>query len=815
MSQNDTSAFELLLVEDNPGDARLIRELLAERPERLGTVASADTLREATAMLAGREQPFDAILLDLRLPDSVGVTTVQAIAAAAPATPIVVLTGDSDSGTAIRALQEGAQDFLVKGEHDAEGLWRAIRYAAERHGTHRRIAHLNRLLRVISEVNQLIVREIDRDRMLSQATAILVEHDGFRCAWFGLPSPEGDGLRMTMTAPAGLEAGQLVALEESCQRDRDDPGPTVAATASAATVVLDRIDDTSRHRPFASTAATLGIASSASVPIVGRLRTLGALTVCSGRPGAFGHEELALFEELAADVAFALEAMEVDALRTRAELELRRQRDFNAAVLDTSGALVVVLDPDGRIVEFNRTCQELTGRSEEDVRGQKVWDLFVPDDEREEVIGVFRRLAAGEFPSRVEKPWLDRSGERRTIAWSNTCLTDDDGSVRYVIGTGLDITDQHRLQEQLLHSQRMEAVGRLAGGVAHDFNNLLQAIAGLRRGMERDRLDEARFAARAAELDGLIERGARLTRQLLIFSRREQPRREEIDLAATVDGAAGLVRHLLRENIRLEAELPSDPLPVLADRGQLEQVVVNLAVNAQDAMPDGGLLAIRLAGRDGTALLEVQDSGHGIPDEIADRVFEPFFTTKSADRGTGLGLAVVRDIVTAAGGAIGLESASGGTCFRIELPLAEPPHGAIARPPAAHAAPPSRSHEPARLLVVEDEDPVREGLVELAEALGHRVDAAPSTAVARRLAAVHEHDLLLTDLQLTDGSGLELAKELLGRRPHLAVVLMSGYTEEAALAGADDLGIRFLEKPFGLARLREELAAALATCRDR
>ncbi len=813
MSHTDTPTFELLLVEDNPGDARLIRELLAERPERLGTFESAETVRDAIAMLTGRGRPYDAILLDLRLPDSAGVATVQAIAAAAPATPIVVLTGDTDSATAIRALQEGAQDFLVKGEHDAEGLWRAIRYAAERHGAHRRIAHLNRLLRVISEVNQLIVREIDRDRMLSQATAILVEHGGFRCAWFGLPSPEGDLVRMT--APAGLDAGQLVTLDESCQRDPADPGPTVAAASSAATVVLERVDDASRHRLFARTAAALGIASTASVPLVGRLRTLGALTVCSGRTGAFGQEELALFEELAADIAFALEAMEVDALRTRAELELRRQRDFNAAVLDTSGALVVVLDREGRIVELNRTCLELTGRSEEEVRGRRVWDLFVPEDERESVLGIFRRLVAGEFPSQAETPWLDRSGERRTIAWSNTCLTDDAGDVRYVIGTGLDITDRNRLQEQLLHAQRMEAVGRLAGGVAHDFNNLLQAIAGLQRGMERDRLDAARFAARAAELEGLIERGARLTRQLLIFSRRERPRREEVDLAATVDGAAGLVRHLLRENIRLETEMPPGPVPVLADRGQLEQVIVNLAVNAQDAMPDGGRLTIRLAGRDGTALLEVQDSGHGIPLEIADRVFEPFFTTKGADRGTGLGLAVVHDIVTGAGGGIGVESSPDGTCFRIELPLADPPGAPAGRIPEAAVELPAARNETARLLVVEDEDPVREGLVELAEALGHRVDAAPSTAVARRLAAVHEHDLLLTDLQLTDGSGLDLAKELLGRRPGLAVVLMSGYTEEAALAGADDLGIRFLEKPFGLARLREELAAALASCRDR
>ncbi|NCO69202.1 MAG: response regulator, partial [Acidobacteria bacterium] len=379
-----------------------------------------------------------------------------------------------------------------------------------------------------------------------------------------------------------------------------------------------------------------------------------------------------------------------------------------------------------------------------------------------------------------------------------------------VIAVGQDFSERKQLEEQLRHAQKMEAVGRLAGGVAHDFNNLLQAMASSCEVL-RSQAGNADTASRVVdEIMAHVARGAALTRQLLLFARRDVERTEPLDLSEAICQAGTLLRRVIREDIRLEVRCAAEPLPVLADRGQLEQILVNLAVNASDAMPRGGLLTL-VTGReqDGFAFFEVADTGEGIPAEISHRVFDPFFTTKGVGKGTGLGLSVVHGIVTRYGGTITLDSGVGtGTRFHIRLPLT----AAIVTPAAGlefEEGVPTGAGE--RILVVEDEEGPRAGLEELLTLLGYRVTAVASGEAALALGEDERCQLLLSDVMLPGLGGPEVARALSERWLGLRVVLMSGYAEDEALR--QRLGtaeMRFLQKPFDLVTVARELAAALA-----
>ena len=411
-------------------------------------------------------------------------------------------------------------------------------------------------------------------------------------------------------------------------------------------------------------------------------------------------------------------------------------------------------------------------------------------------------------------------GSAGHIAVRFSVVKDRDGKTVKTIGVNQDITEQKRAEEalraseeQLRQAQKMEAVGRLAGGVAHDFNNLLQALLSYATLIRSASDNPERVKQLTDEIVQNVNRGASLTRQLLIFSRRSTTNPEILELGAATRVAAGFLRHLVRENITLHVESSPDPIAVYVDPGQLDQVLMNLAVNASDAMPDGGSLTIRArAAGPEWAEIEVEDSGHGIPPEIRELIFDPFFTTKERGKGTGLGLSVVHGIVTKHGGTIEVESRAGaGTTFRIRLPRSAAGGGAAA--PAEPVSPellPEGHGE--RVLVVEDEDAARAGLRETLALLGYDVTVASCGDDARRLPAEPPFALLLTDLLLPDVAGNDLAAELAGRWPGISVVLMSGYTDDEVLRrGIGEGAVRFLQKPFDIRTLAKEIRGALGS----
>lgn len=493
--------------------------------------------------------------------------------------------------------------------------------------------------------------------------------------------------------------------------------------------------------------------------------------------------------------------------RRRAEEELRASEERYRRVVEDQTEFVVRWRPDTLRTFANEAYCRYFGLRREEVEGSGFLQQVAGAD-REAVLAKIARLSPGQ-PTltdvhRVVRP----DGELAWNEWTDTALFDGAGTLVEVQSVGRDVTDRIRLEEQLRHAQKMEAIGRLAGGVAHDFNNLLQVLLGTvqllaaRQGLD----DEVR-----TELDGMgevVERGARLARQLLLFARREAPSRRRVDLGELAAGSRRLLRHLLRENVDLVFEREPGPLPVDADAGQLEQVLVNLAANASDAMPTGGRIMIRTLRRGGHAVLEVEDTGHGVPEEIQSRLFEPFFTTKERGKGTGLGLAVVDGIVGQHDGLVEVDSRPGdGSRFRVLLPLAA--GGAPGGPAAGVAGGAPVAVTDARVVLVEDDPGVRETLVGVLGSVGMEVVDAGSVAGALELAA-GPFDLLLTDFMLPDGTGLELAHELWRTRPELPVVVVSGYADAADVAAmVADGRVTFLAKPFSVARLLEAVRARL------
>jgi PAS domain S-box-containing protein len=370
-------------------------------------------------------------------------------------------------------------------------------------------------------------------------------------------------------------------------------------------------------------------------------------------------------------------------------------------------------------------------------------------------------------------------------------------------GFVVDISERKALEEQLGQAQRLEALGLLAGGIAHDFNNLLTAISGYtglaleHGGRENDLLRRDLREVRTA-----TARAADLTRQLLAFGRRQVFARAVVDLNTVVREAESLLGRVIGERIAIVTKLAPDLIRVYADAGQLGQVLVNLALNARDAMPDGGTLTIRTSNDDGNAVVSVSDTGHGMDEPTRTRIFEPFFSTKPVGEGTGLGLAMVHGIIRQTGGEIGVESALGsGTVFRISLPGT---HDEVTDTVGAPLEGAPRGAE--TILLVEDEDIVRRLVAEMLEGQGYNVLVAIGPDEA--LEVTERFDLLLTDVVMPSMSGPELARQIVDRWPEIGVLFTSGYSA-AAVSDRNSLIGDLLEKPFTIEELARKVRNAL------
>jgi two-component system, cell cycle sensor histidine kinase and response regulator CckA len=525
-----------------------------------------------------------------------------------------------------------------------------------------------------------------------------------------------------------------------------------------------------------------GVRAYASVPLVVGGELVGTVNVGFDAPGLASEGRLAIAREVSHQLAIALQHA-----RLHAELE---------TIVDSALDGIVVLDSDRRIVSANQPAREIVGLPAEDLAGRRA-DGVLPAVFSDEVWSRFRAAHALERVFTV--PFGD--GQRQL---------DVRGRADFLPGRHLlvirDVTEKVTLEERLRQSQKMEAIGNLAGGVAHDFNNVLMAIrtcaALVLRGLEDEQ--QRKYVV---EIDNAADRAVKLTHQLLAFSRRQVLRPEVTDLNAVVDDTLALLQRLIPESIDIRCDLEPRLDSVVIDRGQLSQVLLNLAVNARDAMPGGGTLTIKTANVDfdtarlsaqgdvaqgAYAMLQITDTGVGMDGQTRARAFDPFFTTKA--EGTGLGLATVYGIVKQSGGEIWLYSEPGmGTTLKIYFPSEPAP---IERPPQARPVPSLEGDE--IVLLVEDEPSVRKLVGTALRAYGYTVLEAADAREALALAGEHESiDVLLTDVVMPGMNGRDLADRLTGSRPGLKVLFTSGYpTDTIARDGIQHSGIAYVEKPY-------------------
>ncbi|HEX6164632.1 MAG TPA: ATP-binding protein [Vicinamibacterales bacterium] len=506
-------------------------------------------------------------------------------------------------------------------------------------------------------------------------------------------------------------------------------------------------------------------------------------------------------EQRNAELAAALERLQASEERLR-------------AIVSSDPECVKTVSPDGVLIEMNPAgIAMLAATSLAEVQSRPLIDWIAPEY-RDRFAALHQRVMAGESGD-LEFEVIGLTGVRRWLRTHAAPLRDHNGTITSVLAISRDITEQRELEAQLRQSQKMEAIGQLAGGIAHDFNNILTVIQGFATTLlENDAAPESRRIATQHIIEA-SERAAGLTRQLLAFGRRQVMQTRDVDLNDLVASLAKMVQRVLGEDINLQLQLAPRPTIIHGDPGLIDQVVMNLVLNARDAMPEGGLLRIDTLSRTSAAgtdaVVRVVDTGTGIPEERLSRIFDPFYTTKDAGKGSGLGLATAFGIIAQHGGRITVSSRVGvGTTFEVILPMTDRKETAAPDPLTKKFAPIGGTET---ILLVEDEAAVRTLTRTVLERGGYQVITAASGAEGLRAfqSSADAIDLVLTDIVMPNGmSGRDLADRLVQIKPDVRVIFTSGYSTD--FAGHELLlkdGQMFLPKPARPAQILDAVRRSL------
>jgi len=554
------------------------------------------------------------------------------------------------------------------------------------------------------------------------------------------------------------------------------------------------------------------------VPLKAGNNTFGVLAVQSYSGSVrFAEKEKEILQFVSQQLASAIEYK-------RNEEALRRSEARYRSLVQSAVYGIYRSSLEGRFFDVNPALITMLGyeSAEELLALDPKSDVFVDPTEQERVMGEFQR---GTRLDNVEVRWKRKDGSAITVRLSGRVVNSPDDTAEVVEVIAEDITERRVLENQFRQAQKMEAVGRLAGGVAHDFNNLLMVISGYTEVLLEHTRKSNPMYPKIEAIHQATDRAATLTRQLLAFSRKQLLELKVVDLNIIVEDIERLLRPLIGENIELHTQLASDLGRTRADAGQIEQVIMNLVVNSKDAMPNGGKITIqsanaRLSHDDlrreysyiqpgDYVVLSVTDTGHGMDKETQLRIFEPFFTTKEKGKGTGLGLSTVYGIIKQSGGYVLVESEPHqGTTFRIYLPRVED----ALEPAGAAGASSTQSGGSETVLLVEDEESVRQLVRETLESKGYKVLEADHGEAALQIAAEYSDDIdiLITDVVMPGMSGRELSARLCASSPQIKVLYLSGYTEDAIPhEGVLDSGTAFLQKPFTLQLLSRKVREVL------
>jgi len=733
----------------------------------------------------------------------------------------------------LRVLRNDGQVRWIRtrgeAERDAEGrpvrMAGAISDVTDRHLAEATLARVDRVLRLRSAVDQAMIRATTEQELLQAVCDTGVTAGAYRLAWVGYK--QFDAARsVQVMAIAGSDHEYIKGLQVSWSEDvPNGQGPTGRCIRSGEVCAAQNLHVEAGFDTWRAKAAQFGFRSSISLPIRVDKDVIGALMFYSAEANAFDVEEIALLTELGQDLSFG-----INSLRDRAKLNAQQEQLtlFRQAIEQSADAIFVAEVATGRFVDFNAVALRDLGYSAEELRELRVPDIATA------VSGIqgFSLLAQEVRAANGKVMQVTHRRKDGTLFPTEIALSVIEvGQRTLMVGIARDISDRlhaesqrEALEEQLARAQKLESIGRLAGGIAHDFNNLLTVINATSDLAINELPEESTLRGELGHIRAAGERAKVLTRQLLAFSRQQVLKREVLNLNAIASDFQGMLSRVIGENIRVELQLGEQVPSVLADAGQLEQVLMNLCINARDAMPRGGHLTIRteryehVAGSTATpesmptgtyARLTVTDTGTGMDEETLAQVFEPFFTTKEVGQGTGLGLATVYGIVSQSGGYVDIQSAVGkGTTISITLPQTRN----ITPVDQPIIAPPREMRGKETILIAEDEDAIRMVATRVLERAGYTVVSAASGEAALEQLTKHDgkFNMLMTDLVMPGMTGLELAHEVRRRYPTLKVLFASGYSADAADGNlAEFEGWNFIAKPYGVKELAAEVRRIL------
>jgi signal transduction histidine kinase len=685
------------------------------------------------------------------------------------------------------------------------------------------IRKLNRVYAVLSDINQTIVREKDSQAMLEAACRIATEKGKFRMVWVGMADPVAHSLKPIASS------GEVGDYLDRVRLDLLDParttGPSARCFHSGEHAVCNAIEQDPRFAPWRDDALRMGYRSHASFPLKVDAQVIGIFNLYSSELAFFDEDEIKLLDELAMDIGFALEVNRHEKDREKKEEELRWRTAFLEALVESNMDSVLVIDSNGKKILHNQKLIDMFNIppsvvEDSEFAHQIEFVLPLIKNSNEFASMVKHLMANPEEVSRGEIELLNGAILHRYSSPVRDKLNNFSGR----IWTFRDITERRQLEEQFRQSQKMEAVGQLTGGIAHDFNNLLTVILGCSEFIGEEAKENPRLSKMAKMILDAAQRGADLTHRMLAFARRQALLPKPVDVNRMVANMESILRRTLSADIDMEVIQSREDCTALVDLTQLESALLNLCVNARDAMPKGGKLIVEtgIATLDSSyaeenadvtpgqyILISVSDTGCGISPENLDRVFDPFFTTKEVGKGTGLGLSMVYGFVKQSQGHVKIYSESGhGTSVKLYLPMADQK----SEPFNQEATLIADLHGSEVILLVEDNEPVREFAKTQLLHLGYQVLEAANGKDA--LAILREHpeiELLFTDVVMPGGlNGRELALEARKLYPALKVLFCSGYAESAILhLGLLDEDVQLLNKPYSRLQLARRIRGML------
>ena len=741
MMTSATPALRVLYLEDNPVDADLTqRELARLAPEMALEVVT--TLGAALERLAPACPPYDVVLADLSLPDGSGLELLAHIRERELPLAVVIITGTGDQDAAVAALKAGADDYLTK-RADQLGMLPMVLTAAHA-GFHAIRERRTGTVHVLYAEPNVFDADLTRRFLARYAPSIRLEVVGSGDeALARLPITSGEGVPSYDVLLLDYRLTGLNALEvvKTVRRERGLEIPIVLVTGQG-------------NEDVAVQALRLGV-----------------------------DEYLVKHEGYLQRLPAVLEKMQQQVALKKSEREFRRlSQEFNG-LLDAIPDSLMLLDRDLKVLWANRTAGALSGVATEEMVGRNCYTLGYQRTTPCEPCPVEQCFASGVLRDDIVPGPDGRIWDIRTVP-----LPDEQGNVAKVIELKRDITEQKKLELQYLHAQKMESIGTLAGGVAHDFNNILTAIIGFGQITFVNMAEDDPQRRNITAILSAADRAAHLTKELLLFSRKQPGERKPVDLSEIITKMEKFLNRIISEDITMKITVHEAPLPLIADRYQLEQVLMNLAVNARDAMPGGGEFSLRTeqvilseddvsahGGKPGMyALLTVSDTGTGIDRETLPQIFEPFFTTKEVGKGTGLGLAVVYGIIKQHDGFITVSSEHGqGSTFRIYLPLTSATVQKEVLAPEGEVM--TRGTE--TILLAEDDELVRNLVTGVLTEAGYTVIPAVDgkDAVGKFREYADSIQLLLFDLIMPKMNGKEAFDEICTVHPGIKAIFTSGY----------------------------------------